>query len=268
MKIDKSEPFVKIEIENLGKYLDVALLVDKVKFRRLIPKLRKEYMIDTPFPSLKVQQDYRNFYIKLTGDNKIKEKFDAEVENIRKEFNRPTHFNKVIYKAIVVGTIKDSDYMSAYLEEQVTNPPDDPRSAPEDIKYAIIISSVTKKVDVESVFSDFLKRVKKNYSKKHQNPGYQAFFEPRIYTDSKDAIKQDREWYVKRKRGTTLLELALFDNKSTLQEYKIMQIKSKTDKTLSDSDSDKVERYLQKIDTSKKRIKTQLSRYSKLLERL
>lgn len=267
MKINDSEPFVEIQIDNLGKYLDVALLVDKAKFRRLIPQLRKEFNIKTSFPSVKPKIDFCDFDRKLKNDNVLKKKFDKEIENIRLQFNRPTHFTRVIYKSIVVGVINNNDYMSAYLEEHFVNPVNSWELL-DDVKYAIIISPITKKSDVDRVFSDFQKRVKKNYSTKHDDPGYDVFFEPRIYTDSKEAIKESRMWYIKTERGIKPLELALSDKKSTRQEYKMMIDKSRKDRLMSDIESEAVERYLNRIDTSRKRIKAQLTRYRRLLERL
>ncbi len=266
--INDSEPFVEIQIDNLGKYLDVALLVDKLEFRKLIPQLRKKYKINTPYPSVETQSDSRTFDVKLREDDVLKKEFDEEVESIRLQFNRPTHFIRVIYKSIVVGVVKNYDYMSAYLEKQIKNLPTDPWETPEDIKYAIIISPITKKSDVDSVFSDFQKIVKKNYSNKHENLGYDILFEPRIYTDSKESIKPIRVWYKKREQGMTPLELALLENKSTLQEYKETSKKSKRHKLVSDIEFASSERYLNRINTSRKRIKTQLTRYRRLLERL
>jgi len=266
MKIDKTKPFVEIEIQDWGKYLDVALLVDKPEFRKIIPILRKKYELDTHFPALNPKQAYRDFFIKMAEDITLKKRFENDVEKIRRRFHRPTHFTIVISKAIVTGVV--NEYASAYLEEQVLYPSKNPvEEPPEETKYAIVVSPITKKADVDKVFSDFLRRIKKNYSVKKENPAYGWFFEPRIYTDTKDNIEQDRVWYRKREEGTKPLQLALIDCKLTYKEYGEMLLKDKQNKKLTDEESERIVRYLNRVEKAKVRIKAQLRRYRRLLER-
>lgn len=268
MKIDKQ--FIDVKIDDPGKGSDVCLLVDKPDFRKKIISLRRKYQKYIDYSIIDPESRYVDFDIKRREDGKLEKMFGRDVEKIRREFHRPLPFKRVIEQAIITGVVDDKDYSSAYLEEKELYPPKyHTMEWPEDIKYSIVISPVTKKPDVDRVFMEFQKRVKNSYSKKNWGQIVKRWYgfapEPRIYIDTRESIGQIREWYIKRESGISTLSIALEDIKSSLKEYKTKLEESEKSQR-SDEKFYSITRYLTKVETSKRKIKTQLRRYRRLLK--
>lgn len=255
--------FIEINIEDDGRFTDVALLVDKDDFLNEVFNLRKKYAnkykIDLP----------TNDYSVVNEDLLNEVKHDAE--HLRRKFYRPLHFLRAITKSILNGVVEDGDYSKAFLERKELFIHKDHEGTP-DIKYSIVIFPGTRKKDVDQVFFQFSEEIKANMGLKTKTDknillhGY--WYDPyfRKPFDTKTSIRKIREWYIKHKNGAQLIELSLEDKKSMLNKYR--EIKDKFDNhygDLSDNEGIKYKRYLKKVENHQDVIKELLKRYRKLL---
>lgn len=255
--------FIEINIQDDGRFTDVALLVDRDDFLNKVITLRKKYA-DKYKVNLPI-----NDYLAVNEELLNKVKHDAE--HLRRRFNRPLHFLRVITKSILNGVVEDGDYSKAFLERKALSTFTDRKGAP-DIKYSIVIFPGTRKKDVDQVFFQFSEEIKANIGLKTKTDkgtllhGY--WYDPyfRKPFDTKTSIRQIRNWYIKYKNNTQLIELALEDKKSTIKKYK--KIKDRFDNHYGDlSENEKLnfEKYLEDVENHRDVIKELLKRYRKLL---
>ncbi len=178
---------INITIRTNRQYGDVAILVDRPKFLKRMVELRNKYSIDPTF-----KETYLEFIFRLQTARKYRD-FEKDITNLRRSLDFPSNFSRVVEKAIICNEVSNKDYKSAYLEEIPTS--NDPESP--DTKYAIIISSLTLKKDVDEVFDNFKSDLKIN-KEKYKEPSeidYHSFLLGPKFEYEKSKIKRDREWY-------------------------------------------------------------------------
>jgi hypothetical protein len=272
MKIDKKkqEPgFIQIEKMDLGNFTDVALLVDNIYFREEVERMRLKYkhLYDFPLKDKKVIDD---FVTKRIIDQKLKGQFEADLERIRKYFDRPCHFLPVIESSVVYGFVCGSDYSKAYLEEQETFPDDNPDSIP-DKKYCIVIHAGTREDDIIRVFREFEMKKKIHFKgvgnkTRNDNLGYSVDFSFQKMKDTFGSIEDIHNWYISGKKP---LEIALEEKGYTPKEFIDLRKKlksainehSEVEQKNYNLDSNKIKRIYSRRDT----IKEQMRAYRRLL---
>jgi hypothetical protein len=257
MKIDNN--FIEININDPGRFTDIALLFDRSDFQKKITELRDKYKIIQPS-----KDTYRDFYIKLTENKITRKSFNEDINSLLFSYKLPPHFKKPIIKALLTNTIEDYDYKKAYLEK---------KDFPNQTKYSIVIFSNTRQEDVDEIFSEFSKLVRaQKYDKaraKRDKPfmfGYWQEFKMNQYKDTRNEIIQIRKWYMLYKKDClTPTQIALRNRKLNEAEYKtirhkLIKLEYKRD------ERPRYERLVNGIEVDRKNITTQIRRYRKLLE--
>lgn len=262
--------YIEIQIKDSGEFTDVALLVDNINFLCEIEKIRKKYDLNYSLPP-RDEEQAEEFLRKLTSSNNdLKKKFDADVEEIRKSFYRPSHFKQVIQDAIIYGKIIDGVYSRAYLEEQENFSTDNPEEIP-DKKYSIVIQQRTTEKDILRAFANFKELLHVNTlgtkeEKESFRYGYWAELSLQKIADTKhSSIENLHHWYISGKKP---LQIAIEKEGYTETEYYEMRSIAKSPMPNAPEKQKNYEankRKLDKIKNTRNSIKTQLSDYRKLL---
>ena len=195
MKID-------IQINDVKRLTDVALVVDQDYFLIEIKALRKTYKIT----QLLLQEEYIKFrkdiYFKPNQKNKLK----SDIENIRKKLRLPHSFLRVIEKATFCGVITEKDYLPAYLERD-TSSFDKNGNEPDD-KYYIVLSPQARDKDVIDAFQSYRDSVNNWLNSKVFN--YRFIWVPNEkIVKRKPSIKDHRQWYQSLNSGMSFKEIEL-----------------------------------------------------------
>lgn len=112
---------IDIQTNNLFRYREIAVLVDKPKFLEEVKKIREIIGIGTllPFRAKHWQIDSMKW---STNNQKGEQVLTSETERLCNTFERPKHMVNDIYQAILFGKIYDKDpavgivYPKTYLE--------------------------------------------------------------------------------------------------------------------------------------------------------
>jgi hypothetical protein len=260
---------IDIEAMDHGDFTDIALLVDNECFREEVGDMREKYGKEYKLPLS--EEDTIYFLHKRQFDVKFKKEFDADIERIRKQFNRPPHFTPVIEFAIIYGVITKGVYAKAYLEEQIITPIEDPGEIP-DIKYCIVIHAGTRKPDVERAFKKFEEKVRINFraneeEKTNYNFGYWADLSLQRMRDTSSSIEILHKWHARTLKGEKPIDITLDKIGLTHQEYidlkkRIKTLSRKEELEILEPENKKLDRIYKQRDS----IKEQLRQYRKLLK--
>ena len=262
--MDISNGFIRILIDDVGKFTDVALLVDNPIFLEHANELRKKYAKYLVYPPDKENEAMEYFESNL-AKARLKKAFTNDLEELRRLFNRPMHFKEAIKYAVILEVVYDSCYQRAYLEEEPIYQGSPDEEDPE-TKYSIVVNENTEIKDVEAVFSEFKERIKKltylhskatDKEKREFEYGYWVNSTFKVPQDTKEQIKKYRDWYIRRQNGETPLEMAIKANNTTKEEYR------KNLKLRQEKDSLRV--YFINIESYTKNVREQIKRYRQLL---
>ncbi len=209
---------IKISCKNSLAYQDVAYLVDKPEFLRLLPELRDKYSIEQPIPLNKFNNwmeglirkspkelggkagwiksakklykegllDLEKIYSNLT----TYERFDWETKLLTRKFKRPGYFDLIIKRAIVCGEVSDTSWNHTYADVRPWELPTSEVLLPE---VSIVISPMTRPKDVEKAF----KKAKKLIDNNRENLKYLTVVKR---VEAKE-IRRNRRWYWKSLEG-------------------------------------------------------------------
>lgn len=210
---------IDIQTHNDMAFQEIALLLDKPDFLRLLPELRETYNVkefvslkdfsyhtDMHFhdlldrdvkPNLNKYKKIKKFkkmfpeaYDFLTGDNDARGKSEVEPGLVCFEFNRPYFFSDIIRQALFCNAVDNTFYRPT--EAKVI----DPESGdwlPEFTlpQAAIFISPNSTDKDIEKAVKEARKILQKD-------PRL-SYYQPRI--DAINNIRKYRHWYWERLKG-------------------------------------------------------------------
>jgi hypothetical protein len=270
MKIKNKYRFIDIKARDSGIFTDIALLVDRLDFISEIEQTRSKYgELNYAYPLSKTDAETvsNNFEYKMFKDKQLKERFDSDVERIRKLFKRPPHFREIIAASIMYGRV--INYSKAYMEKQEITPTEDPDDIP-DIKYCIVIHSGTRLQDIEKVFNKFKEEVRINFKaseeeKKKYNFGYWFDFSLTRPMDTKDSIRALRTLYQLRKNEMSPLKITLKDLKISKKQYNEALQNCRVHEKRKDEEYDRCLRLVDRVEKRRDSIKSLIKRYSDLL---
>lgn len=209
---------VKISCKDSLAYQDVAYLVDKPDFLRLLPELRNKYdinklislkdctkwleqlirkapselgnkkgWIESAKKLYKAQTiDFQKVYSSLS----TYERFDWETKLLTRKFKRPGYFDLIIKHAIVCGEVDDESWNHTYADIRPWELPTSEVLLPE---ACIVISPMTRPDDVEEAYKEAKSLIDKN----SENLRYLRVVK-RI--EAKE-IERNRRWYWKSLEG-------------------------------------------------------------------
>lgn len=225
---------IDIQIKDNKEFGDVAFLVDKPAFLKVVERLRKKWgfkqlitpdkfnewkygLFDKREGKLKEQEVLRKLPYDHLSDadldlwnEKIKRvmpdiDFECDVRDLRIEFKKPETFDQAIAYAIVCGVIPDGIYRSTYYEIEIPTIPE--RLQDRTTHVAIYVTPQSQQADVLKVLSEIKKRVFKG-----RGDGYDPFFS--LYNkDEVTNIQRDRRWYWRNLQGQGPHDIAVSDNK-------------------------------------------------------
>ncbi len=209
---------IKINCKNKNKlaYQDMAYLVDKPAFLKLIPDLRKQYSIKKLIPLKdfskwwvkKIKKDLylnknKNAYFlsiekslkeyKKNPDNLKKlfsmlpyhQRFDWETQFLTRRFKRPGYFHLIIKHAIVCGEVNDKSWQTTYA---TVMPPELPVTDSPLPEVVIVVSPMTRSTELEKVFK---KQVQKLFEKNKDNLKYLSV----VKDVTAPKTRRSRRWY-------------------------------------------------------------------------
>lgn len=209
---------IKISCKDSLAYQDVAYLVDKPDFLRILPKLRDKYAIKELIPlseytkwleqlirrapsefggkkgwvesAKKLYKEQSVDFKKIYSSLSTYERFDWETKLLTRKFKRPGYFDLIIKHAIVCGEITDESWNHTYADVRPWELPTSEVLLPE---VSIVISPMTRPKDVEKAFKEAKKLINKN----SENLKYLTVVKR---TEAKD-IRRNRRWYWKSLEG-------------------------------------------------------------------
>jgi hypothetical protein len=262
--VDNPNGFIRILIDDVGKFTDVALLVDNPFFLQEVQRLREKYSKYLTYPDDKENEAMAYFESNLVKA-RVKRAFSDDLEELRKLFKRSIHFKDVIKYAVVLGVVYHDCYHRAFLEEEQLYQGNPDQEDPE-TKYSIVIHANTELNDIEPVFNEFKSRIKeltylhsKATDKEKRDFEYGYWFNTtfKLPQDTKEKIKIIRDWYIRRQNGETPLDMAIKVNNTTKEEYR------KNKKLRQKNDGLRI--YFINIESYTKNVREQIKRYRQLL---
>lgn len=200
---NKFEP-IKINIKGQKLFADVAFAIDSPYFIKRAQVLRKKYKITSPLRDKDCHLWVAKNIVEKKGKETAKKLFE-EIDDIRSDMNLTVNYGYAFIKAVFGCNIQKLDYKSTYL----INFQDPPKyfyySIPLSELDAIVLTPQSRKKDVIKLFDEYKNTMK--VMKKDSNA--QDIFDD--YKDTQGNIKRDREWYWKKRKGKTYLQVALED---------------------------------------------------------
>ncbi|OGD08305.1 hypothetical protein A2397_03685 [Candidatus Amesbacteria bacterium RIFOXYB1_FULL_44_23] len=138
----------KIGATSLKHRTSIALLVDKPEFVKTIKRLREKWNLTKLF-----QPDQDSELMEhICGPEKNYDRWDnfcADIETVRRCFNRTPNFDKVIKYALAFTEIPEGAFRSTYFKAI------DNSEYPDDIEYAIIVTPHSTPAEVTSELKEF-----------------------------------------------------------------------------------------------------------------
>ncbi len=204
---------IDIKCTNDIAYMDVALLVDKPEFLRLLPEYRKKHGIN----SLMSESEFMKWTIKLLDEdiqtledtkdfewrstNRPFWKFEEDSVELCKRFKKPGYFTQIIQFALACGVVGDFSYQHTKIEVEPTDPPKPPEytDLPE---VKIVITPMTTLKDVQEVFEKNVPDIFESHMKL-LNYYY------RMKNRKAGNFRRDREWYWMNIEGIGYTDIAL-----------------------------------------------------------
>lgn len=261
MKKIKKKIYIEIDHGmDKGILTDVLPLIDSDSFLKEIQTMRNKYGLSYDFPAVN-NKVVEAFVHQRYFDTKLKTNFEADIDRIRKLFNRPPHFNPVIESSVIYGFIGKNTYSKAYLEEQEITPTQNPEETP-DLKYSIVIHAGTRLPDIKQVFEKFRKEARLNSKKIMAQTGY-ADLSLQEMLKTHGSIYDVRDWYIRRNRGESPLNITLSELNCSHKEYKELKKISKQDGYTEIKEKNDIR--LTTITKKRDSIKELIKRYKKLL---
>lgn len=222
----------KIGASNLKHRTSIALLVDKPEFVKTIKRLREKWNLTDLF-----QPGHDSQLIEfICGREKDFGKWDsfcADIETVRRSFNRTPNFDKIIKYALAFTEIPEGAFRSTYYKA-ISN-----SEYPDDTEYAIIVTPHSTDTEVTTELKEFKQmiqgQIEYRKSKVELDKAVEEFkYEPGpVYKDfdSIDTLDRTRFWY-----WEMYGDILNGDNTATPISYK--DIRSKCPK-LGEHDTDK-----------------------------
>lgn len=206
---------IDIKCTNDIAYMDVALLVDKPEFLRLLPEYRKKHGINNLIPLMKF---YEWTSDKMNEDSKIMSEdvsgaddltklnlpfmtFEEDAKALCRQFKKPGYFVSIIEFAIVCGVVHDISYQHTRIEVKPTDPPPPPEET-ELPEVRIVITPMTTLKDVQEVFEKNVPDIFESHMKL-LNYYY------RMKNRKAGNFRRDREWYWMNLEGLGYTDIAL-----------------------------------------------------------
>ncbi|OGM31466.1 hypothetical protein A3D00_03140 [Candidatus Woesebacteria bacterium RIFCSPHIGHO2_02_FULL_38_9] len=188
----------KIGAINLKHRTSIALLVDKPEFVKTIKRLREKWNLTNLFEP---GQDSKliEYICKPEKEFKNWDNFCADIETVRRSFNRTPNFDKVIKYALAFTEIPDGIFRSTYFKAI------DNSTYPDDIEYAIIVTPHSTMGEVETEFVEFKQMMQDQLEFRQNNDKLRLstekyWYEPGpVYADfdTIDTLDRTRLWYWK-----------------------------------------------------------------------
>lgn len=160
---------MKIDIQTPNKKYatDIALLVDKPEFMQALKRLREKWQIEKLY-KLSSFPVFMEWHIMTKNDTLSKDKdiknrlseFNKDIDLVLKKFNRGKNFKMVIEYALATGIVPNGAYRSCYFDLIKIGEPED-LEQPERYEYAIVLSPRTELQEVEKVYKEFKKHIKR-----------------------------------------------------------------------------------------------------------
>lgn len=228
MNDDLLELKIDIKTNNDIAYQEMALLLDKPEFLRMLPSLRETYKITEEIPLEDYCEYSKDFIFKIhlndpgkiyldkyTRLPELKKRFpdiavhldesgamlypdrlDAECNLICFEFNRPYYFTEIIRQALFCKKVDDTYYgatQGTVIDASEFGPME--YTLPQ---AAIFISPTSTYEDVKEAFREVKEMIKTDRRL--------SYYQPRLDTVSN--IREYRSWYWDRLKGKTYTEIS------------------------------------------------------------
>lgn len=206
---------IDIKCTNDIAYMDVALLVDKREFLRLLPEYRKKHGITELVPymkfydwiSKKMDEDGQIIKADVSNANDLTElnlpfmTFEEDAKALCQQFKKPGYFVSIIEFAIVCGVVHDISYQNTRIEVVPTDlpPPPEETELPE---VRIVITPMTTLKDIQEVFEKSVPDIFESHMKL-LNYYY------RMKNRKSSNFRRDRDWYWQNLEGDGYTEIAL-----------------------------------------------------------
>ena len=194
---------MKIEIFKIGAVslkhrTSIGLLVDKTEFVKTIKRLREKWNLTTLFQPGQDSQliEY------ICGPDKDFGKwnnFCADIEAVRRGFNRTPNFDKVIKYALAFTEIPEGSFRSTYFKA-INN-----SEYPDDTEYAIIVTPHSTPTEVATELKEFKQMIQDQIEYRSDKGKLERAVEKYLYEpgpaykdfDSIDTLDRTRLWYWK-----------------------------------------------------------------------
>lgn len=198
---------IEIQTNNLFRYREIAVLVDKPKFLEKVKKIREEIGIADllPYRPLHWQVDS----MKWSMSNSEKEQRLTKAANkLSEKFQIPKYMGNSIYQALLFGKITDKDPAVGIVY---------PKSVVERPCVAIFPTLLTTDKDILSALKQ-AKRILKGNSIISNSFGFKSDAVEKI---APHKVKQHRDWYWRNLAGESYSDIALtLEDKDFQEDYK------------------------------------------------
>ena len=188
---------IKIKIDDIRHFTDVALVVDQEEFLDEVKHIKSVFKIHQPLS----QEEYYSFIRSLSLSKKDRKHFDKVIEQARKKLSLPITFLEIIKKAAFCGIVESDDYSPAFLEYKESYF-DDKDEIP-DLTFSIVISPRVRDEDVLKA----LQQYRDQLGNITGIPEYEYIPLARDFETGKPAIKNYRKWYLSEKNGKSPKEI-------------------------------------------------------------
>ncbi|MBP9669814.1 hypothetical protein KBD75_00220 [Candidatus Woesebacteria bacterium] len=190
---------IEVNTESDKKYLHICLLTCQDHFEEEVNISRNKLKIDP------LNIDTEKFL--HDGDNVID--LNEEIRRIRIIFEAPQTYNRVIRQSILKGIINDEDYSPAILKEEALFV--DEITGEADRMVSILISPLTGNSDVVEELNKYKAMRRSSALFEVLDPEQNMPIEdPHKYIleGGQSATRKYIDWYIKRKQGMSLKEIA------------------------------------------------------------
>jgi hypothetical protein len=197
---------IEIQTNNLFRYREIAVLVDKPKFLERVKKVRKEIGITEllPFRPLRWQVDSMKW---STSNSKKEQHLVKAAKKLSEEFQIPKYMVNNVYQALLFGIITDKDPTVGIVH---------PKSVVERPYVAIFPTLSTTDKDILSALKE-AKRILKGDSIISHSFGFKSDALNKI---APHKVKQHREWYWRNLAGESYTDIAFsLKSKKFQDEY-------------------------------------------------
>lgn len=189
---------INIKIKDIRRFSEIAYLIDSPLFIKEAMKIRKKYNITKPVEDEDAQQ--------WTSTNIPKGKIPLlfkEIADLRVFFSYDSNYQTVFEKAVLGGTIEDSDYKNTLLINFAKLP-----SFLTHLQiqaFGILLTPQTDKKDVIAAFKQY------QNVQKELNSNSETYVSTDERIDKRMEIERDRGWYWKRENKQTYWQIAQAD---------------------------------------------------------